>query len=345
MLVLRRLFLLLACLGSFIANASENNYFLTPQFCSDQELSAMREEKTLDMCWSFGKSSHFRFVSGNEEVYFEIFLGQLPDFYGGFLNRIKDKFIQNASGQLIFSYELADTDLETINAFSVPKKEGHPDEFSYIVTERRIIEDAHPMLINQTALESIIKTKKVLFYTGAGLSLASGIPAMNELNNLLGLEGGERFVFSLEKAIESPHELAERIKTFHSACLYSSPTPAHFALRDLSLYKNIRLITENLDCLHEASGIFPYRIDPRHLRENLGGECLTQFDYIVCVGLSFDDRGFLGWYKEQNPQGKIIAIDIHEPSYLGGEDFWIQDDLQVLLPNIQNAIISSVNAE
>lgn len=182
----------------------------------------------------------------------------MPDFYKDLLSRVKHKFILNDSGQLIFSYKLVASGLEETNAFSVPKKKGRPDEFSYIVTERRIIEDAHPALINQTALESIIKTKKVLFYTGAGLSLASDVPAMNELNELLGLEIGERFVFSLEKAIESPRVFAEKIRSFHNACLYSSPTPAHFALRGLSLYNNTRLVTENLDCLHEASGILPY---------------------------------------------------------------------------------------
>lgn len=345
MVILKRIFLLLTCLGSFVANAIENDYFLNPQLYSDQDLSDMLKEKTLEMCWSFGNNSHFRFVSGYKEVYFEIYLGQLPDVYEDFLRRLKHKFISNDSGQLIFSYKLATSGLEEANAFSVPKKEGHPDEFSYIVTNRRIIEDAHPTRINQATLESIIKTKKVLFYTGAGLSLASDVPAMNELNELLGLEVGERFVFSLKKAIEFPRMFAEKIRSFHNACLYSAPTPAHYSLRDLSLYNNTRLVTENLDCLHEASGIFPYRIDAKHLREGVGGESLAQFDYIICVGLSFDDRGFLGWFKEQNPQGKIVAVDVCQPSYLGDEDFWIQDDLQVLMPNIQHAIAPSVIKE
>lgn len=339
------MFLLLAYLISVITYASENDYFLNPQLYSDQELSNMRTEKTLDMCWSFGENSHFRFVSGNEEVYFEIYLGQLPDFYKDFLSRVKDKFVRNHNEQLGFSYKLTASGLEETNRFSVSKKEGHPDEFSYIVAERRIIEDAHPALINQTALESIIKNKKVLFYTGAGLSAASNVPTMNELNELLGLEIGERFVFSLEKVMESPREFAERIKIFHDACLYSAPIPGHFALRDLSLYNNTRLVTENLDCLHEATGIFPYRIDAKHLREEIGGASLAQIDYIICIGLSFDDRGFLGWYKEQNPQGKILAIDIQQPSYLGDEDFWINDDLQMLFPRIKNTIIPPISAD
>ncbi len=341
MIILNRIFLFLACLVSFVVLASDNDYFLNPQLYSEQELSDMRKEKSLDMCWNFGKNSHFRFISSKEDVYFEIYLGELPHIYEDFLNRIKNKFVQNKSGQLVFSYKLATSGKEEVNTFFITKKEGNPDEFSYIVAERRIIEDAYPNLINQETLEKVIRTKKVLFYTGAGLSLASDVPAMNELNKLLGLEVGKKFIFSLENAIKSPRQFAEKIKFFHDACLYSAPTKAHLALRDLSLYNNTRLVTENLDCLHEASGIFPYRIDSKHLREEIGGRSLAQFDYIICIGLSFDDRGFLGWYKEQNPQGKIIAVDISKPSYLGNEDFLVQDDLQSLIPNIQKAITTS----
>lgn len=338
MVILKRLFLLLACLCSFIAYASENEYFLSPQLCSDQELSNILKEKTLDMCWSFEENSHFRFVSGNDGIYFEIYLGLLPDIYEDFLNRLKHKFVRNEWEELIFSYKLTTSGQEEMNIPFVAEKEGRSDEYSYIVADRRIIEDAHPTLINQETLEKIIKSKKVLFYTGAGVSLASNVPAMNELNELLGLEVGEGFIFLLENAIESPREFAERIKTFHDACLYSAPTPAHFALRDLSLYNNTRLITENLDCLHEASGIFPYRINAKQLREEVGGQTLAQFDYVVCVGLSHDDHGFLGWYKLHNPLGNIVAVDINQPSYLGDEDFWVKADLQILIPNIQKKI-------
>jgi NAD-dependent SIR2 family protein deacetylase len=96
----------------------------------------------------------------------------------------------------------------------------------------------------------------------------------------------------------------------------------------------MRLITENLDCLHEASGVYPYRIDAKHLRDEVGSDSLIPFDYIICVGLSYDDRGFLGWYKKHNPQGKIIAIDLQQPSYIGNEDFLFLGDIQEVVPAI-----------
>lgn len=86
--------------------------------------------------------------------------------------------------------------------------------------------------------------------------------------------------------------------------------------------------------LHEASGIFPYRVDPNHLRHEIDGKTFSFFDYIICAGLSYDDRGFLGWYKEKHPQGKIIAIDLRQPYYLGDEDLWISGDIQEILPAV-----------
>ena len=209
------------------------------------------------------------------------------------------------------------------------------------MNDRRVIKQAFPRQISREELSAIVRNERVLFYTGAGLSLASGVPAMNELHDLLGLDAGEKFLLSLENAIQSPQKFASNILAFHKACLFSAPTKAHLALRDIALFKNSRLITENLDCLHEASGIFPYRIDAKQLRDEVGGEVLVQLDYIICIGLSHDDRGFLGWYKQHNPQGKIIAVDLQQPSYLGDEDLLAVGDLQELIPSLQKEIVQS----
>jgi len=321
---------------------SQFDYFSDPKLYSFEELVQEQKEKTLDMCWNFGQGNHLRFVSRNDEVYFELCLGLLPDIYDDFMIRMKDRFIVNdaeGSKRLLFCYKINKLGEEEINIPRFSQKKEHPGEYSYIVTDRRVVENAHPQPIGHDELTSIIRDRNVLFYTGAGVSLASEVPAMNKLNELLGLEADERFLFSLESALESPKEFASKILAFHRACLFSAPTKAHLALKELAVFKNIRLITENLDCLHEASGVYPYRINAKFLREEIGGECLAQFDYIICMGLSFDDRGFLGWYKQHNPQGKIIALDLNQPSYLGDEDYFLAGDLQEVIPAIQKAIL------
>ena len=71
------------------------------------------------------------------------------------------------------------------------------------------------------------------------------------------------------------------------------------------------------------------------LRENIKPEWLKEIDGVITIGLSYDDRGFLGWYKENNPNGKIIAIDLEQPSYLGNEDFILKGDCQEILPELE----------
>lgn len=322
-----------------LSAASQSGYFSVPSLCSSEELAEELKQKTLDMCWQFDQDSHFRFVSGNDEVYFEVCLGVLPDIYKDFVDQIKSKCISTGqSKRLIFSYSLKNDGSEEVNVPRYSQERGHLDEYSYIVANRRVIENATPRVIDLEDLSVIVQNKKILFYTGAGLSIASDVPGMNALHDLLGMEEGEKFLFSLETALNNPRDFASKILVFHKACLFSSPTRAHFALKELAALKNIRMITENLDCLHEASGIYPYRIDPKHLRDEVGGESLAHFDYIICVGLSFDDRGFLGWYKQNNPQGKIIAVDLQQPSYLGNDDYLLLGDLQEIIPLLKDNV-------
>lgn len=318
-------------------------YFSDPSVCSPKHLVQELKEKPVDMCWYFTEDSYFRFVSENSEVYFEVVLGTLPDIYDDFLVRMQDRLIEIESAETLsraFSYKVSEDGSEEINHLQQAVEETrHPDTESYTVAHRRIIEDASPTMMDQKTLEKIICNEHVLFYTGAGLSVDSGIPDMDELERELGFLEEEGFICFLDKALSNPQALVKKIRAFHDACFLSPPTQAHFALKELALFKNVRIVTENLDCLHEKTGVSPYRIDAQQLRDQIGEEAVAQFDHMICLGLENDDKGFLGWYKELNPSGKIIAIDVKQPSYLGDEDSLVVGDLQKILPSIQTHIL------
>ncbi len=336
--MLKNFLIFALCVFSYLPQRiySESNYFSNPCLCSSEELAQELKKKELSMSWHFGQDSHFCFLSRNDEICFEIYLGTLPDIYHDCIARIRNKFIQEKeSKRLIFSYKVKN-EREEVNIHKMLKRSVHPNEYSYLVADRRIMENAKPQQISKEKLAEIIEFKKILFYTGAGIS-ALEVPTMDELHQMLGLETREKFLFSLENVLNSPREFASKIRDFHKACFFSTPTKAHFALKELAVLKNIRIITENLDCLHEASGISPYRVDAKHLREEIR-ESLTEFDYVIAIGLKLDDRGFLGWYKKHNPQGTIIAVNLTQPSYLGDEDFLITGDLQEIIPAINAQI-------
>ena len=49
---------------------------------------------------------------------------------------------------------------------------------------------------------------------------------------------------------------------------------------------------------------------------------------------AYDDKAFLAWYKENNPDGLIISLDLSQPNYLGDNDYLVNGDLQMILESI-----------
>ncbi len=327
-----------------IISAAEE--FLTaPQTLLEEEIPS--DKRTLDMTWCFGENGHFRFITKDNEIYFEVvFLEKFPEGYEEaeklpFLEQICEIHGQQQK-RFIYAYCWNKTTGETHNAPLAESSSKGPNSSSYLVSERRVIEKAAPRVIEETELVSLIREGSVLFYTGAGLSAASEVPTMEQLCSLLGFKMDKESFFSWIKAIPlQPQQLVSNIDQFHRACFFSPPTIAHQALKDLALLKKTQIVTENLDLLHERTGIKPYRVDAQHLQTEIDPSSLKNIDYLICVGLSYDDRGFLGWYKKHHPQGIIIAIDLGTPTYLGNEDYLYQGDLQTAVPNLVSALAST----
>lgn len=337
--------LLLAIFSISICNANESktNFFSNPDVLTTSEVLEQLDSKSLDMCWQFGENDFFHFITKKNEVYFEILFDRIPSSYEKWAQNlfILDTECLEGREHYIFSCESKMDGQCIINQPHKQEKVLGSNNSIYLVDERRIFEKSSPQTITANDIASIICKYNVIFYTGAGISVASGVPSMNQLNDLLGLKEKEEFIESLKYIVRQPAKFVEKVSQFHNACFFSPPTEAHKALKQLATFKNTKIVTENLDCLHEYTGILPYRINADQLREEVGGYQLSQIDYIICVGLSYDDRGFLGWYKRNNPKGKIISIDLGNPSYLGDEDFIIKEDLQCLIPTLANKILKN----
>lgn len=338
-------FLAIASINICNANELKPDFFSNPDVLTTSEVLEQLDSKSLDMCWQFGKNDFFRFITKKNEVYFEVLFDRIPSSYEKWaqdLFILETEYLEGKEKEYyIFSCESKIDGQCIINQPRKQEKVRGSNNFNYLVEERRIFEKSSPQFIAADDVASIICNYNVIFYTGAGLSVASGVPSMSQLNDLLGLKEQEEFIDSLKHILSQPEKFVEKVSQFHNACFLSPPTEAHKALKKLAIFKNTKIVTENLDCLHEYSGILPYRINAEQLREEVDGYQLSQIDYIICVGLSYDDRGFLGWYKRNNPKGKIIAIDLGNPSYLGDEDFIIMEDLQCLIPILANKILKN----
>jgi hypothetical protein len=318
------------------AQELKKDFFLNPETVSIEEVLEALDSKSLNMSWQIGENDFFYFVSKKDAVYFEILFDRIPAAY----EDLKDFFIEeqceiNGVERPVFTFscDWKPGENPILNHPQKHEKVQGAHTALYCVEERRFFEHPNPQPMTEIELAEIISNRNILFYTGAGISVASGIPSMKQLYELLGLNTGVKFIPT--QAFEDPKAFAEKILQFHNACLYSQPTAAHYALKELALSKNIKIVTENLDCLHEYSGILPYRVNAQELRDEVDSTQLKDIEFIICIGLSYDDKGFLGWYKKHNPNGIIISIDIGNPSYLGHEDFILHQDLQSLLKGLR----------
>ncbi len=184
-------------------------------------------------------------------------------------------------------------------------------------------------------LVEILKDKKVLFYTGAGISIASGVHSMDQLQETLGIEMSEKVDGLLKKAVSDPQGVIDSWEEFTKAAFEKPATPTHQSLGRLAQELKSQIFTENVDYLQERAGIKATHLTSPWLKENVQPEWLKDIDAVITVGLSYDDRGFLGWYKENNPNGKIIAVNLSQPSYLGNEDFILKGDCQKIVPELE----------
>lgn len=192
-----------------------------------------------------------------------------------------------------------------------------------------------PQEIEMAQLVENLKSKKVLFYTGAGISIASGVHGMDQLKEILGIEMSERVDRLLKKATANPQNVIDSWEEFTNATFEKPATPAHQSLGTLAQKLKSQIFTENVDHLQERAGVKTTHLTGPWLKENIQPEWLKDIDVVITVGLSYDDRGFLGWYKENNPNGKIIAVNLSQPSYLGDEDFILKGDCQKVIPELE----------
>ena len=184
-----------------------------------------------------------------------------------------------------------------------------------------------------------IKNKKIAFYTGAGIS-APAIPPLTSLMKALGIEAGNwLWNETIYQIVSNPQPFLEIMHPFFISCAHSQPTQAHFAIKEICELKNWALVTENLDLLHQKTGIRPIARENGNpeLENQIKDEELKKLDCLVVVGQSTDNSGILQRYHKANPHGSIVSFNLSPELYgnQGDEQLsigWIEGDVQVTLP-------------
>lgn len=290
-----------------------------PKVISTKEIEAL--PKTLSMTWN-KNDGIFHFETKENDIFFEIFFSkELPETF----TEAQKKLFKKTDEGYFFTFHFPS------NKMNVTPVNLLKCAHSLTIAEPRFFSDARPFQINKMGkLVKLLKNKKILFYTGAGVSKDAGIPTMKELDALMGFEKTKDFASWVSLILNDPKFLSENIKSFHTSCFTSRPTKAHQALSELAILKNTKIVTENLDHLHQKTG---YQAVPVSV-ELKGLDALSHIDFVICMGLSRDNKGFLARYKELNPRGRIISIDLKQPSYLDDYDVWFEGDVQEIIPDL-----------
>ena len=95
--------------------------------------------------------------------------------------------------------------------------------------------------------------KKLVVFTGAGISAESGIPTFRDSNGMWGKYDAMKLA-SVEGFEEDPQAVLDFYNARRRNLLEVQPNHAHFVLAELEKHYDVAIITQNVDNLHERAG-------------------------------------------------------------------------------------------
>ena len=95
--------------------------------------------------------------------------------------------------------------------------------------------------------------KKLVVFTGAGISAESGIPTFRDANGMWGKYDAMKLA-SVEGFEEDPQAVLDFYNARRRNLLEVQPNHAHFVLPELEKQYDVTIVTQNVDNLHERAG-------------------------------------------------------------------------------------------
>ncbi len=96
-------------------------------------------------------------------------------------------------------------------------------------------------------------SKKIVFVTGAGISQESGIPTFRGTNGLWRKYDPMQLA-TIDAFYENPKLVWEWYEDRRKNILQAKPNPGHSAIAELEKFKEVTILTQNIDGLHQRSG-------------------------------------------------------------------------------------------
>ncbi|RDJ32004.1 MAG: NAD-dependent deacylase [Crenarchaeota archaeon] len=147
--------------------------------------------------------------------------------------------------------------------------------------------------------DKLKETKKIIFVTGAGISQESGIPTFRGKDGLWRKYDPMQLA-TIEAFYENPKLVWEWYEDRRGNILSAKPNPGHFAMAEIEKFKDVVVMTQNIDGLHQKAGSSKVL--------ELHGSIIR----IKCTSCDFEDD-IITKFEEVPPKcrcGKILRPDV-----------------------------------
>ena len=151
----------------------------------------------------------------------------------------------------------------------------------------------------ESVADKLQQAKKIVFVTGAGISQESGIPTFRG-NDGLWRKHDPMQLATIDAFYQNPKLVWEWYEDRRKNILAAKPNAGHVAIVDLAKYKQVWVLTQNIDGLHQRAG-------SKNVLE-LHGSIIT----IKCTVCDFKDK-ITSSFSEVPPLckcGNILRPDV-----------------------------------
>ena len=129
----------------------------------------------------------------------------------------------------------------------------------------------------EPVVDKLREAKKIVFVTGAGISQESGIPTFRGKDGLWRKYDAMKLA-TIDAFNEDPKLVWEWYEERRQNILAAKPNPGHVAIAELEKHKQVHVLTQNVDGLHQRAG--------SKLVYELHGSIIT----IKCTVCDFKDK-------------------------------------------------------
>jgi len=105
----------------------------------------------------------------------------------------------------------------------------------------------------EPVLDKLKAAKKIVFVTGAGMSQESGIPTFRGKNGFWKNYDPMK-IATIDAFYENPKLVWEWYEDRRRNIVAAQPNPGHKAIAELERYKDVIILTQNIDGLHQRAG-------------------------------------------------------------------------------------------